>query len=568
MPDKASKRNRKKILKYCLLAVVVLVGYLVIHARQSGSTEPTYSTAAVERGSVTASVSANGVLQPVTTVEVKSNVGGQVVELAVDEGDVVKAGQVIAKIDPSDSMSNLQQTAADYRSAKAKVQQTRQGFSMQQLQTAASIEAAVQALEADRQRLAQAQKQAQIQPKLTQEAIRQAQSNLDSVQASLHQTRTALVPQKLASAKAGYDQAKAGYDKANNDVARKRALLEKGFISKSQVDASEEQYSVAKAQLDNAKSKSDTVKDESDQDLKSVEAKVAQAKSALETAKANGVQDDLKRQELAAARASMKQSMASLRSAQAGTYQGQMKNEDIIQAQAQLERAAATVRNAQTQMNYTTVVAPRAGVVVKKYVEKGSIVTAGRSSFSGTGSGVTIVDIADTTRMMVQVGVDETDIAQIEEGQDVDITVEAYPDEIFSGKVTKIAPQSVTEQNVTTIPVTVEVDIPDQRLKPGMNATCEFITGRADDVLMVPSEAVNESDNGSTVMVLSHGKQITRKVEIGLIGSESTEIKSGLKKGEKVITSVIQSTSTGGTSGGMGAPGGMGGPGGGMRRGM
>jgi multidrug efflux pump subunit AcrA (membrane-fusion protein) len=112
---------------------------------------------------------------------------------------------------------------------------------------------------------------------------------------------------------------------------------------------------------------------------------------------------------------------------------------------------------------------------------------------------------------------------------------------------------------VTTIPVTVEVELPDARLKPGMNVTCDFTTGRKDNVLMVPNEAVKQTDNVSTVTVLVGGKQITREVETGLIGKDYTEIVKGLKKGEKVITSIVQPNATGTTSGtsgmrGMGRP--------------
>jgi len=130
------------------------------------------------------------------------------------------------------------------------------------------------------------------------------------------------------------------------------------------------------------------------------------------------------------------------------------------------------------------------------------------------------------------------------------VSVEAYPDELFTGKVTKIAPQSVTDQNVTTIPVTVEIDMPDARLKPGMNANCDFITGRAENVLRVPSEAVKEDDKGDVVTVMKDGKQVERKVEIGIAGSDYTEIKKGLKPGENVVTAVITLTNADGSMGG------------------
>lgn len=146
--------------------------------------------------------------------------------------------------------------------------------------------------------------------------------------------------------------------------------------------------------------------------------------------------------------------------------------------------------------------------------------------------------------MFVLASVDETDIAQVEVGQQVDITLDAYPDELFEGVVVKIDPQTVVEQNVTTIPVTVEIENPDARLKPGMNATCNFIVDRKDNVLVVPTEAVKDEDGRFTVTVIKNGKQTERRVEVGLEGDQYTEILSGLKEGEEVVTSVIEPTVT------------------------
>lgn len=565
---------------YFIIAGVIAIGFIAVRSRQGSSDKPIIRTAEVERGTITSTVSANGILQPLTTVEVKSNVGGQVVNLAVDEGDTVKSGQLIARIDPTDSVTTLEQSQADMAAALSKVNQARLQLTMQHQQNTAQINSAREALDAAHAKLIQAQEQSKIQPELTNTSIKQAESNLSAAEASLRQTKSALIPQKLASAQASYDQAKVSCDTVEKDLTRQKGLLAKGFVSKSVVESAEDKYGAAKAQLDTAKSKLQTVKDETDQDIFVAQAKVDQAQAALGNATANRVQDRLKKQEVTSANAALRQAQAALEVTLAAARQDDIKEGDIVQANAQVKRSEATLKNATTQVSYTTVTAPRAGIVTKKYVEAGSIVTAGRSSFSGTGSGVALVDIADVSRMFALVNVDETDIAQVEVGQEVDITVEAYPDELFTGKVTKIAPQSVTDQNVTTIPVTVEVEMPDKRLKPGMNVTCDFVTDRKTDVLTVPNEAVKESDNGSTVTVMDGDKQVVRKVETGLVGGEATEIKSGLKEGEKIVTAVILPTSAGQSSGGGGAraggfgapggPGGMGGMGGGggSRRGM
>lgn len=573
---RAKKKIRRRAI-YIVLGVVAVALFFVVRPMFAPKNKLIIRTATVERGTVTSSVSANGVLQPLTTVEVKSNVGGQIVKLAVDEGDIVQPGQLIARIDPTDTLTAYEQSQADLDSATSRVDQAREQLAMQNTQNSAQIESARQNLASARAKLQQAQEQARVQPRLTSAAISQSKSGLAAAEAALMQTRTALIPQKLAAAQSAFDQAKASHDVAQKDLTRQNELLTRGFVPKSQVDTAEERFNIAKAQLESARSKLDTVKDETDQDLSSAQARVEQARAELENANANSVQIKIREQELASAQASVKQAEASLKSAIAANHQDRIRRGDIIQADAQVQRSQASLRNTKTQLGYTTIVAPRAGVVTKKYVEEGSIVTAGRSSFSGSGSGVGIVDIADVSRMFALVSVDETDIAQIEVGQEVDVTVEAYPDELFTGKVMKIAPQSVTEQNVTTIPVTVEIDLPDGRLKPGMNATCDFITGRAEDVVMVPGEAVDESDNGSTVTVLKSDKQVIRKVDTGLVGADNIEIISGLKAGEKVVTAVIEPTVPGSrSSGGMGGPGGFGGPGGpggggrggGMRRGM
>ena len=469
--------RRKRIIAAILVAAAVVVGVTILLHRRNGREQAMPQTVVVRWGTVIASVSGNGVLKPVTTVEVKSNVGGQVVQLAVDEGDFVRAGQLIARIDPSDLLASLEQSQAEYESTLAKVRQARQ--------------------------------QANVQPKLTSTAIEQAESALASARAALRQTRTALIPQKLASVQSSYDQAKATYNQAEKHLKRQKALLEQGFVPKSQVDIAEEQYAVAKAQLESAQSRWETVKQEADQDLKAAEARSQEAKAALESAKANA-------------------------------YQIGIKREDITQAQAQAERAKASVNNARTQLGYTTIYAPRSGVVVKKYVEAGSIVTAGRASFAGTGAGVTIVEIADVNRMLVEVSVDETDVAQIRVGQVVHIAVDAYPDERFAGKVAKIAPKAVVDQNVTTIPVTVEIARPDQRLKPGMNATCDFIIERRENVLLVPNEAVKETADGTMVTVMEQKMQVPRRVKVGISDDRNTEIISGLREGETVVSKVIE----------------------------
>jgi len=550
-------------------AVAIIVSWVAVSkVRSARASEPTIESAKVEKGTVVNSVSASGVLQCLTTIDLKSNVGGQVEVLAVDVGSIVQAGQLIAKIDPTDSLTTLNQAEADLQAANARLSQSREALSLQKEQQASQWKSAQQAYDVAVARAAQAEAQAKVQPALTKSAISQADANYRLAQQNLRQLKEAGAPLGTAQAKAGYDQAQASIEKAQRNLDRQQNLYDKGFISESVLDGAKLDYETAKAQAGSAKERFDTVAQDYDAQLLAAQARLDQAQASLENAKSNAIANELRRQDAAAARAAVNQSAASLSATKSNARQIPMKAADIRSSQAQVVRSQAQLDNARTSMNYTIIRAPRAGVILRKYVEAGTIINSGRSSMAGTGAGTSIVQLGDLSRMFVLASVDETDVAQVEVGQRVDVTLDAYPDEPFDGVVTRIDPQTVVDQNVTIIPVTVEITNPDARLKPGMNATCDFIIDRKENALMVPSEAVKDEDGKYSVTVLKDGKQTERPVEVGIAGDTSTEILSGLKEGERVVTAVIESQSSatqggpgGGRSGGGSPLGGMGGGG-------
>ncbi|HOK55590.1 MAG TPA: HlyD family efflux transporter periplasmic adaptor subunit, partial [Armatimonadota bacterium] len=148
-----NKTKKKKRTYYWIAAIVVLAAIFIIRPLLKPEEKPIIRTVKVEMGTVTASVSANGVLQPLTTVEVKSNVGGQVVELAVDEGDIVQPGQLIARIDPTDTQTAYEQSQADLAAALSKVDQAREQLSIHKVQSSSQVISARQALEAAKAKL-------------------------------------------------------------------------------------------------------------------------------------------------------------------------------------------------------------------------------------------------------------------------------------------------------------------------------------------------------------------------------------------------------------------------------
>jgi HlyD family secretion protein len=152
--------------------------------------------------------------------------------------------------------------------------------------------------------------------------------------------------------------------------------------------------------------------------------------------------------------------------------------------EAQVAQAQASLNQAQVDLDHTVIVAPISGTVTQRSVDVGQTVAASMSS-------PTIFVIAgDLTRMQVNASVDESDVGQIQPGQAVTFTVDAYPDTVFAGTVLQLRLQPTIASNVTTYPAIIDVPNPDSKLRPGMTATVKVVVASRPDVLRVPNAAL------------------------------------------------------------------------------
>ena len=169
-------------------------------------------------------------------------------------------------------------------------------------------------------------------------------------------------------------------------------------------------------------------------------------------------------------------------------------------ARAQLIRAERTVEDAQISFDDTDVRAPSRGVIIQKNVEVGTVI---QSAMSNVGGGAVLFQMANLDTVQVRALVDETDIGKIQPGMDVTITVEAYPNRPFQGRVLKIEPQALVQQNVTMFPVLARIGNLNNMLKPGMNAEVEVHIGERRGVIAVPNAALRtDRDVASAAGVL------------------------------------------------------------------
>ena len=163
-------------------------------------------------------------------------------------------------------------------------------------------------------------------------------------------------------------------------------------------------------------------------------------------------------------------------------------------AKLAVERSENEVNQAKLNLSYATIKSPISGVVLKRTVDVGQTVAASMST-------PTLFVIAkDLSQMKVMADVDEADIGQVKAGQRVEFTVDAYQDDKFSGTVQEVRLSPTTTSNVVTYTVVISAENPDQKLLPGMTATCTIVTQEVKDALSIPVKALKFSPAEGTPM--------------------------------------------------------------------
>ena len=221
-------------------------------------------------------------------------------------------------------------------------------------------------------------------------------------------------------------------------------------------------------------------------------------------------------------------------------------------AKSAYENSKAALAKAERNLSYATIASPIDGIVIDRAVEEGQTVAAGFET-------PTLFTIAaDLTKMQVVADVDEADIGGVKEGQRVSFTVDAYPDDVFDGRVIQIrlgsseGSSSVTStatESVVTYEVVIAADNPDLKLLPRLTANLSIYTREAHDVLCVPARALRFNPHamatkndriidceGASKLWTKDGNVFTaHPVTTGISDGVSTEITGGIEEGMEII---------------------------------
>ena len=150
---------------------------------------------------------------------------------------------------------------------------------------------------------------------------------------------------------------------------------------------------------------------------------------------------------------------------------------------------------------------------------------------------VVVLVLAVGAGLTLTLAVDELDILSVQPGQRVALSVDALPDAALTGVVQKVAPLGDTSSGVTTYDVTVTVSGEDERVKGGMNVSGEIIVNAEDDAILIPTDAL-QKDGAGYCVTLESGE--TRRVTLGVMTDETTQILDGIGVGETVIWCFIK----------------------------
>ncbi len=213
----------------------------------------------------------------------------------------------------------------------------------------------------------------------------------------------------------------------------------------------------------------------------------------------------------------------------------------------------ANLREARDRLAKTVIIAPMAGRVTRLNVELGETAIVGTMNNPGT----VLLTVADLSEMEAVVEVDETDIPQIAMGDSASIEIDAYPDEVFTGRVTEIGHSSIqggalglsgsTSDQAVDFEVVIQLDNPPDELRTDLSATSDIVAAVRDSVLSISDgEAIElvereEPEELEGVFVVGEDGTVTfRPVTVGVAGREHFEVLEGLEEGEVIVSGSYQ----------------------------
>ncbi|MFA6227036.1 MAG: efflux RND transporter periplasmic adaptor subunit [Candidatus Paceibacterota bacterium] len=507
--------------KWWAIAVSVVVVIILIIIFAKSKTTP-IETVVVERHNIKEVVSTTGNVKPFSDVDLSFETTGRVSDISVSVGDRVYDSQYLASVSNGDLLAQVEQAKAGLKNAEANLSATMKGSTPEQI---ALQESQVEKTKID---LIESEKA------LNDTSIDSYTKSDDSIRNKIDQI--------FDNPRAQNVELKFNINnfQLKIDIEQGRANTE-ALLTSWDNSLTDQNISVdGKSKL--AKDNLNTIKGFLD--------KVALAVNSLSTADSSLTQTsiDTYKSAVSTARTAISTAISALASSvnqykisesalkiaenQLILTKSSATSEEISSKEALVDQAKSVLDNAYAQLAKSVIRSPINGIITSIPAKVGEVIQAGKTAISVISYG----------EYEVESFVAEADIAKIEIGDMASTTLDAYgSDTFFDTTVIKIDPAETTIDGVSTYKVTFKFVTKDDRIKSGMTANLDIITGQKESVLSVPTRSVYALDNKKFVNIVDpqNPKNITeREVKTGLRGVDGyIEILSGITDGEKVVAS-------------------------------
>lgn len=343
-------------------------------------------------------------------------------------------------------------------------------------------------------------------------AYQQAQVDFNTVVDPARDVEVAVAEAELAQAQAEADAVNVGVGPEEAEIARLQTELARNSLWQAQLNA-------ADTLAPEFRGRDATMQDvQTESNLRQQELNVDIADAGYQSTLDSGPSAS----SLASASAQVLQAQVNLDELRAGAnfFEAQQAALDLEVARLEVERARINLQSAE-------LIAPFAGIIGRNNLLAGEVPPDD-----------TAIELIDTSAYYVDVSVDETDIVGINVGQSVNLQVDALPEAVVTGTVTRVAKTSTLLDDVVTYTVRVTLDPALVGLRVGMNTTAQITTIDLQDVVLVPNRFLTSISDGDRALVTvqnDDGTFETVPVEVGLRGASDTEIVSGLEPGQHVV---------------------------------
>lgn len=486
--------KKGRVYGLAVLAVILAISFVVYRHNTAGKVDdtqqkkmPLVAVSSVQLGTIVKTIETTGTAEPENAVNIVPKIDQRITWMPLREGDQVHRGQLIVKLEDSESTDQLSAALADVSVANAKLRDVLAGSRPQEVRSAKAA-------------LAQAEANSR-------------QAGLDLKHIRRLYGSTGIPEQQLQEAQSRYDaaqsnveSAKATVEDAELELGRLKKMLRIGGVSQEDVDKAQMRYQVTRSALTSAnsglasaKSNLEHVKDLNvkvipEQQIDSAESKNASAQAALESAKA--------RLDLLKEGASATQ---------------------IVVAREQVRQARLKAETIRTQSEYCAIKSPVNGIITKLFLNAGDMAQTKQS----------IMSISENSRMVIKAGVSDSDAVSVRVGQPAIVEMGSAGRAPLKLKITRVYPSADPATRLVPIELGLSVG---NVVSQGSFARVSLVTEKKENVVVIPFDAVIQKPGGkSVVFVVEQGKAHVRPIMTGSEWKGKVEIISGLSIGESLV---------------------------------